>query len=221
MTELGLSQADLIRGTGAGRATVSAWCNDTNKPSAKHIGALAKTLKTTPEWILYGQGIKQLTEVNETKELKEEYGNVKPSKRILRKIPVLDFVQAGLWREVAYDGMHPKDETYTTYEGTDPKAVFSLEVDGMSMAPDYLPGDEIVVDAARAPIPGSLVVAQEIQHGAALTTFKKYRVIGVNEHGVDIIELVPLNPDFPTYNSMQIEISIIGVVVQHHRDLKY
>jgi len=89
------------------------------------------------------------------------------------------------------------------------------------MAPEFMPGDEVVVDAAKAPVPGSLVIAQEIQHGLALTTFKKYRVIGVNEHGVDVIELVPLNPDFPTYNSLQIEISIIGVVVQHHREFKY
>ena len=134
---------------------------------------------------------------------------------------MLDFVQAGIWREVVYDGVHPKDETYTTYEGKDPNAVFSLEIDGLSMAPEFMPGDEIVVDAALDPKPGSLVVAQEIQHGVAMTTFKKYRVVGVNEHGVDIIELVPLNPDFPTYNSSQIEISIIGVVVQHHKDFKY
>lgn len=147
--------------------------------------------------------------------------NVRPSRRKLRKIPVLDFVQAGMWREVVYDGVHPKDETYTTYEGKDPNAVFSLEIDGLSMAPEFMPGDEIVVDAALDPKPGSLVVAQEIQHGVAMTTFKKYRVVGVNEHGVDIIELVPLNPDFPTYNSSQIEISIIGVVVQHHKDFKY
>ncbi|ATO20644.1 peptidase [Acinetobacter sp. LoGeW2-3] len=147
--------------------------------------------------------------------------NVRPSRRKLRKIPVLDFVQAGIWREVVYDGVHPKDETYTTYEGKDPNAVFSLEIDGLSMAPEFMPGDEIVVDAALDPKPGSLVVAQEIQHGVAMTTFKKYRVVGVNEHGVDIIELVPLNPDFPTYNSSQIEISIIGVVVQHHKDFKY
>lgn len=147
--------------------------------------------------------------------------NVRPSRRKLRKIPVLDFVQAGIWREVVYDGVYPKDETYTTYEGKDPNAVFSLEVDGLSMAPEFMPGDEIVVDAALEPKPGSLVVAQEVQHGVAMTTFKKYRVVGINEHGVDIIELVPLNPDFPTYNSSQIEISIIGVVVQHHKDFKY
>lgn len=215
MKELGLSQADLIRSTGAGRATVHGWVQATNKPSAKHIGALSKALKTTPEWLLDGVGESTITNSS------EKFDNVKPCKTPLRVIPVLDFVQAGLWREVVYDGVNTKGETCTTYQGTDSKAIFSLIIDGMSMAPEFMPGDQIIVDAAKKPVPGSLVVAQELQHGSALTTFKKYRVIGVNEHGVDIIELVPLNPDFPTYNSSQIDISIIGVVVQHHRDFKY
>ena len=54
MTEHNLSQADLIRGTGAGRATVSGWVNGTNNPSAKHLNNLAKTLKTTTSWLLTG-----------------------------------------------------------------------------------------------------------------------------------------------------------------------
>ena len=54
MTEYNLSQADLIRGTGAGRATVSGWVNGTNNPSAKHLNNLAKTLKTTTSWLLTG-----------------------------------------------------------------------------------------------------------------------------------------------------------------------
>ena len=89
------------------------------------------------------------------------------------------------------------------------------------MAPEFMPGDELVVDGSLEARPGSLVVAQEVQHGLARTTFKKYRVIGVNEFGVDVIELVPLNPDFPTLNSTQVEISIIGVVVAHNRLFKY
>ena len=54
MAEHNLSQADLIRGTGAGRATVSGWVNGTNNPSAKHLDKLAKTLKTTTSWLLTG-----------------------------------------------------------------------------------------------------------------------------------------------------------------------
>lgn len=213
-----ITQQKLADAIGVSKTSVIYWEKDENTPKHDSLTALAKVLGTTTDWLTSG---KEGDAPAQQEDKREIFSNVRPTKRKLRKIPVLDFVQAGMWREVVYDGMHPKDETFTTYEGRDPNAVFSLEVDGLSMAPDFMPGDEIVVDAALEPKPGSLVVAQEIQHGAAMTTFKKYRVVGVNEHGVDIIELVPLNPDFPTYNSAQIEISIIGVVVQHHKDFKY
>lgn len=64
MSELGISQADLIRGTGAGRATVSGWVNGSNSPSAKFIEPLARTLKTTSQWILTGTGLKDLDAVS-------------------------------------------------------------------------------------------------------------------------------------------------------------
>lgn len=213
-----ITQQKLADAIGVSKTSVIYWEKDENTPKHDSLTALAKVLGTSTDWLTSGKESEATAQQEDEREI---FSNVRPTKRKLRKIPVLDFVQAGMWREVVYDGMHPKDETFTTYEGRDPNAVFSLEVDGLSMAPDFMPGDEIVVDAALEPKPGSLVVAQEIQHGVAMTTFKKYRVVGVNEHGVDIIELVPLNPDFPTYNSAQIEISIIGVVVQHHKDFKY
>ena len=54
MQELDLSQADVIRATGAGRATVSGWFNGANAPSAKYLDSLAKVLKTSTSWILTG-----------------------------------------------------------------------------------------------------------------------------------------------------------------------
>ena len=54
-----------------------------------------------------------------------------------------------------------------------------------------------------------------LQNGDYEVTFKKYRVIGFDEEGREIFELIPLNPDFPAYNSKQHPISIIGVVVRH------
>lgn len=55
MAELNLSQADLMRLTGAARGSVSGWVNGSNNPSAKHIEALATALKTTSGWILTGK----------------------------------------------------------------------------------------------------------------------------------------------------------------------
>ncbi|MFW1635493.1 LexA family protein [Acinetobacter oleivorans] len=160
-------------------------------------------------------------ETNDNQTINVPGGNVVPSRNDLRTIPLLDYVQAGLFHDVGYDGINPIGESYTTYQGYKPECVFSLKVEGNSMSPEFKDGDEIVVDASLEAKPGSLVIAQEVQHGIARTTFKKYRVIGVNEFGVDIVELVPLNPDFPTLNSNQIEISIIGVVVAHNRLFKY
>lgn len=148
-----------------------------------------------------------------------EASNVSFPANQLQQIPLLDYVQAGIFHDVGYDGIHPIGMSWTNYVGSRSECVFGLIVEGMSMSPDFMPGDKLVVDGALQAKPGSLVIAQEVQHGTARTTFKKYRVIGINEFGVDVIELVPINPDFPIYNSNQIEISIIGVVVQHQRDI--
>lgn len=107
-------------------------------------------------------------------------------------------MQAGQWREVVYDGVNPRGHSFTVYEGKDPKAVFSVQVEGMSMADKFMPGDFVIA-----------------QNGDYEVTFKKYRVIGFDEEGREIFELIPLNPDFPAYNSKQHPISIIGVVVRH------
>ena len=147
-----------------------------------------------------------------TAELK--FSNVLPSTSPLHRIPVLDFVQAGLFHECGYDGINPKGDTYTTYQNAKPECVFSLEVSGLSMAPEFNPGDKLVVDASKPPYPGCYVIAQNGSHEA---TFKKYRAIGYDEHGRETFELIPLNPDFPTMNSVQQEIRIIGVVVEHLR----
>lgn len=147
-----------------------------------------------------------------TAELK--FSNVQPSTSPLHKIPVLDFVQAGLFHECGYDGINPKGDTYTTYQNAKPECVFSLEVSGLSMAPEFNPGDKLVVDASKSPYPGCYVIAQNGSHEA---TFKKYRAIGYDEHGRETFELIPLNPDFPAMNSVQQEIRIIGVVVEHLR----
>ncbi|WP_343316310.1 S24 family peptidase [Acinetobacter soli] len=220
MRELNIKQVDLINKYNLSKGTVSKWVSGTNTPNGENLTKLAEILKTTESWIIKGDDSKKLS-VQEFTKNDESYSNVRASEKKLKKIPLLDYVQAGLLSEVGYDGVNPLGSSWTTYESAHPECVFSLLVEGLSMAPEFMPGDELVVDGSLEARPGSLVVAQEVQHGLARTTFKKYRVIGVNEFGVDVIELVPLNPDFPTLNSTQVEISIIGVVVAHNRLFKY
>jgi transcriptional regulator with XRE-family HTH domain len=53
--ELNVSQADIIRATGAGRGTVSGWFSGANAPSAKYLESLAVALKTSTTWLLSGK----------------------------------------------------------------------------------------------------------------------------------------------------------------------
>ncbi|WP_288384623.1 LexA family transcriptional regulator [uncultured Acinetobacter sp.] len=216
LEEKNLKQADIARATGKSTAAVTKWLKGDNIPKAENLKAIAKLLNVSDEWLLTGKGDEQASKKIDLGESNVTFVNTP-----LIQVPLLDYVQAGLFHEVGYDGINPLGTSWTTYEGARPECVFSLKVEGLSMAPEFMPGDEIIVDGSLEAKPGSLVIAQEIQHGLARTTFKKYRIIGVNEFGVDIIELVPLNTDFPTLNSLQIEISIIGVVVRHNREVKY
>lgn len=44
----------------------------------------------------------------------------------ISKIPVLDYVQAGLFNSVGYDGVNPIGETYTTYKSAKKKVYLVL-----------------------------------------------------------------------------------------------
>ncbi|MFW1875329.1 LexA family transcriptional repressor, partial [Acinetobacter baumannii] len=66
----------------------------------------------------------------------------------ISKIPVLDYVQAGLFHSVGYDGVNPIGETYTNYKSAKEKSVFSLTVQGDSMLPDFKPGYLLTIDTA-------------------------------------------------------------------------
>lgn len=209
------SQKDVVEAVGITQSALSQLENGIVN-SSSHIPSIAKFLGVDSYWLQTGNGNSGISTKNEDKKFES---NVSFINTPLREIPLLDYVQAGLFHDVGYDGINPIGSSWTTYIGSKPECVFSLKVEGMSMSPIFMPGDEIIVDGCLEAKPGSLVIAQEVQHGVAKTTFKKYRVIGVNEFGVDVIELVPLNPDFPTLNSLQIDISIIGVVVRHNREV--
>ncbi|MEG2265707.1 MAG: XRE family transcriptional regulator [Acinetobacter sp.] len=203
---------ELARAVGVKPPSVSDWLSGKSKNmEGPNLIRAAQFLKVNSKWLATGIG-KPTDE-----EIKSEFSNVSFNNLPVMEIPVLDFVQAGLFGTVEYDGINPKDKTYTTYQSPKPSDVFGLTVEGMSMAPVFLPGDSLVIDASLAPQPGSFVIAQ---NGSYEATFKKYRVIGYDEYGREEFELVPLNPDYPTISSRDHKISIIGVMVRHERSYK-
>lgn len=144
--------------------------------------------------------------------------NVKPaSDKSLRPIPVISSVQAGALRDM--ENPYPPGAGYA-YEYTDQDLsewAFALDVEGLSMLPDFRPGDRIMVDPEIAPNPGDYVVAR---NGSEQATFKKYRPRGIDAAGNLIFELVPLNDDYPTLRSDTESLSVIGVVTEHRKKLR-
>lgn len=129
-----------------------------------------------------------------------------------RPIPVISSVQAGALRDM--ENPYEPGDGYAIEYTEDPKLsrwAFCLDVEGMSMAPRFQPGDRLFVDPDRSPSPGNFVVAR---NGSNQATFKKYRPRGIDAAGNEIFELVPLNDDFPTLRSDQETLVVIGVVTE-------
>lgn len=208
---------DLARAVGVKPPSVSDWLSGKSKTmEGENLLKAAKFLGVNANWLATGSGVP--TENNKQNIKDEELSNILFRDLSLHKIPIFDYVQAGLWKEVSYDGATPLNYTYTDYLGAVPEAIFSVIVQGNSMEPDFKEGDMLIVDTSITPKPGSFVIAQNGSHEA---TFKKYRVLSHDEYGRDIFELIPLNNDYPTLSSKTHDIRIIGVVVRHMRDFKY
>lgn len=136
MKELGLSQADVMRGTGAGRATVSGWINGSNAPSAKYLESLAKTLKTTSSWILNGK---------EDSDRKLDNSVSLDLVATVTYAPVISWVQAGDFTNMESISNLAECEKLPLVPGAG-KRSFYLEVKGLSNAPYFEEGEKICID---------------------------------------------------------------------------
>lgn len=136
-----------------------------------------------------------------------------------RPIPVIDYVAAGGWHATALPDSQPDGFGTLFTERSVSAHAFALTVEGHSMEPEFRDGDEIIVDPDLAPRPGDFVVAKRDADAAA--TFKKFRSRGNDRKRTPIIELVPLNEDYPSLRiAGDAPGRIIGTVVEHRRYLR-
>ncbi|MCL6397244.1 helix-turn-helix domain-containing protein [Pectobacterium carotovorum subsp. carotovorum] len=188
--ELDMTQVEVANAAGVSQQSVeSIESGRTRKP--RNLLDLAKALRCSPDWLLNGKNVMPLSEIS------------------TRRIPVLSYVQAGaLTESKAFYDMEGNFE-YVLAEADVPASCFGLRIDGDSMTPDFQPGDIVIIDPDISPTPGEFVVAKNNGHEA---TFKKYRPLGISTRE---FELVPLNADYPTLNSADLDLEIIGVMIEH------
>ena len=162
----------------------------------------------SPAWILTGENPPDFAEQN----FKLNIPRV-PT----RKIPKISYVAAGSFTEISDPYAEGFGEEWVSVDDSDigPRA-FALEVEGESMLPEFKPGEVIIIDPDASIKPGDYVVAKTTKSESA--TFKKYRPRGVDNDGVEQIELVPLNEDHPPeYICAARPGYLVGKMVRHIR----
>ena len=196
--ELGMSQQAIGNRFDISRAAVAQWeAGDTN-PNTSKLGALADVLGVRVEWLAIGKGPMHVGRSSAAWDAG------------FRPVPVIDFSHAG------HIADHPG--VMTTAENAEVLAAdssigpdaFALVIEDNSMAPEFTPGDRIIVDPDISPMPGDYVVATTRRGTTAI--FRKHRAAGIDPAE----ELVPLNDDWPV-TRREASGKIVGTMVEHRR----
>ena len=201
--------ADLV---GVTWQTVQQWEKEGGTaPNRSRIDAVASALGVSAEWLRTGNAQMHVPDGGQDIPFDK---NVLPIVGQTKAIPVLSAIQAGAMKEISQP--YPIGEGLSTIyvDGDYSKWAFGLIIEGISMQPEFLPGDIVIIEPEWEPRPGEYVAAK---NGHEEATFKKYRQRGVDANGNVIFELIPLNEDYPTLRSDVTPLTIVGVMAEHRR----
>ena len=204
---VGLTQEKLAAACGVSRAAVAQWESGVTRPSLDNLVKAAAALSVWLSWLTTGD--------QSLPDTPNPFVDPSVSRAANQLgIPVIDLARADQWD--ALRATMPTDlERLTDDPGLSPRA-FALVIRDESMAPEFREGDRIIVDPEVTPQPGDFVIAKLDRDGEA--TFKKFRERGADADGATRIELVPLNPDWPTLAiNTETPGRIIGTMVEHRR----
>ena len=185
---------------------VNQWEKNKSFPKGpSRLDRLAQVLQVPREWLINGGDLNW-----------SDTALDRIDSRSRPPIPVIDRVAAGSWREVTdpYEAGQGFDSVVPDKDVSD--LTFALVIEGNSMLPRFEPGDKVIIDPAVEPRPGKFVVAKLDDDQEA--TFKKYRLRGYDKKRNPIIELSPLNDDYPTLViDKDHPGSIVGTMVEHRK----
>lgn len=128
-------------------------------------------------------------------------------KKTHRKIPVVSWVRAGAWREVA-DVFEPGDADQWVETDLEGENVFALTVVGDSMEPEFQEGEIIIVNPHIEALPGDFIIVKNPDGEATFKQLKKYGNSWV---------LHPLNPRYHDMEVRRGDFRIIGRVVKKEK----
>lgn len=200
---VGLTQEKLATKCGVSRAAVAQWEAGVTRPSLDNLVKAAEALSVWLSWLTVGDH-----------SLPDSPNPFAAATR--QGIPVLDFARATSWASEPPLGPAPEGLETIAADSSLTARAFALVVRDESMAPDFRDGDKVILEPDTAPQPGDFVLAKLDQEAEA--TFRKFRPRGADVQGAAIIELVPLNPDWPTQIiTADSPGRVIATMVEHRR----
>ncbi len=204
--KVGLTQQALAGKCGVSRAAVAQWEGGVTKPSLDHLQKAAEALGAWLPWLTAGARGLSLSQQRALDRAQPEQ----------RPVPVVDYLYAGKWDLITDPRMLDEGTKFITTDLDVGSMAFALIVTGESMLPEFQEGDLIIIDPEVVPKPGDFVIARlDLQVDG---TFMKYRPRGTDKDGQPIIELVPLNENWPTQTiNVGNPGHIIGTLVEHRR----
>lgn len=196
----GLRQVDIVQITGASRASVSKWFAGISVPDPTFLTKLSEYFGVSVNWLLTGKE-----------------GSVGPETDCLsaykpRSVPLLSFVQAGLWTDIGCG-----DPAITCSEWTETTAqvsdrAFALIVRGDSMSNTSNPrsiqdGAKVIIEPEFDPEQLNRKIVVAMLEGSNEATIKEFIQDG------PVRFLKPFNPAYPTL-PINGNCRIVGVVKQ-------
>jgi SOS-response transcriptional repressor LexA len=197
----GLTQEKLATHCGVSRAAVAQWEAGVTRPSLDNLVKAADTLGVWLSWLTMGD-----------QSLPDTPNPFATATR--QGIPVIDLARAGEWD--AKQAAVMNDVPRIAGDPDHSPQAFALAIGDESMTPDFRAGDKIIIDPEVTPQPGDFVIAKLDRD--AESVFRKFRPRGEDGKGGATVELVPLNPDWPTVTlGAEAPGRIIGTLVEHRR----
>lgn len=211
MYKLNITQADIKRATGAGKATISSWVNGNTKPSGIYASKLATYLCCNTDWLLIGDERKNNIYKIDDLPLETATHVENPFIEYKNKgmTPIISWIAAASFSNNPLTILNHVVDWIPSLPHLSARA-FGLIIQGRSMWPEFKPKEIIYVEPN--------IVLEELRDGDLLivrchdekqANFKQV-VIG---EGKNDMYLKPLNPDWP-HQTMQpmADVSLIGIV---------
>lgn len=121
--------------------------------------------------------------------------------------------------ELLDDGVLPDAVNHLLTDLDISSSSYAVDINDDAIANEFKNGDRLIVDTQLSAMPGDVVAVRS--HRLKKTFIRKYKAIGFNpEDGGLVFEAKPTDLDYPSMHSTNDLLQVLGVVVEHRKNLK-